>query len=524
MKSLQLFVAALVLVVIAACSKETSFKTLPQGPVQHHLIVVAKAHKGVRAQGFSGATPPNTEIHAEVGKAVGKVTSNADGSFAIDLADADHAHLAGELTFTINKKYYQQGYKVRDLAKSLMDMTRDGFETDKEVDAIGFFKGRVAIISSQANLMRTFLVDNRFRLSEEPNTAVMLGTANATPLYPSSVAAVGDHLAVTLNLSHEVAIVNNNANAVMVRAKVEDNAGKTFTFALTTPLTVKNPIDADLSGTAKTTITTSIARNPEAMLALDDTHFLVSFSNYYQFEESGLGQKAVVGPGVVALMAIEKDAVKTKAREVLDFKNPRHFVVKDKDNVLLVCSGAWSNVGSSSLASTDAGLIRLKIAADRASFTVDHRLALPNFTPAILALVDTKLVIPHADRNEIAVIDENATSINKSDIKEPNFHREFAFTFAHYWHDGIVFLGDAKGTLVAYSVKDGYFPFPFVEPLIIDRNVDERIGLRPQSMYLRSTVDGVDIKLAPPLGYNAWIVSDSHQKIYPMDFLSVFGP
>lgn len=515
---------ALFCLLIASCDKDTSFKTLPEGPINHHLIVLAKQNDKVVARGFSAATPPNTEVYCEVGKTSRKVNSNADGSFFFELTGVDTELAAGEFTFSVGGKIFQQGYQIKDLPQCLKKITKEAFKSDREVSAISFLKDDVAILSSAASVVRMFGIDNYFRPTENPTSSVLLNKDAKTPAYPSMVQSVGNHLVVSLSEIHELALIDPKVDAIAARARVEDDQGKLFRFTIAPPLQVKNALDADESGTATTTISQSSARNPEAIIALDDTHFLASFANYYQYEDDSQGQKSVVGPGVIALFAIENGTLKTKAREVLDFKNPRYFVAKDAEHVWVVAQGAWSNIGKANVTSSDAGLVRLKIATDKSGFSVEHRIPLNDFTPTIPVLYGGKIILPRYDKSELAIIDENATSVTDADKKKPKFHRDFGFTFAALWHDDIVFLGDKLGTVVAYSVKDGDFPFPFVEPIIIDKNLDERIGLRSQMLYFRHTALKKDIKVHAPIGFNAWLVSDTHQKIYPMDFLEVFGP
>src|SRR5690606_21340647 len=134
------------------------------------------------------------EIFFEIGKARANITSNADGSFVIDITDADQDVPLSELTFLVGGKYYQQGYHVRDLPDSLSKISKDAFETDKEIDAVSFFDNSVAIISSQANLLRTFVLDDYFRPGDEPMSSTYLGKPDNVPLYPSAVSAVGEHL------------------------------------------------------------------------------------------------------------------------------------------------------------------------------------------------------------------------------------------------------------------------------------------------------------------------------------------
>ncbi len=166
----------------------------------------------------------------------------------------------------------------------------------------------------------------------------------------------------------------------------------------------------------------------------------------------------------------------------------------------------------------------LRIASDKKSITIERQIPLTDFAPAMMATVAGKLVIPRSDKNEIAVIDETATAVVPADIKPATFHRQFSFTFAKHWYDKIVFLGDSRGTLVAYSIDEGYFPFPFVEPIIINPQVAESVGVRPQTIYFRHQEQNFDIAQKSPRGFSAWIVSDTQWKIFPMDFLEVFGP
>ncbi len=153
----------ILLTLLEGCSSQTSFKTLPAGPIMHHLIALGQTQAGVTARGFAGATPPNTEVFAEVGKVSKKIVSNADGSFLLELTGTPSDAKHGELTFTVGPKHFQQGYEIRNLSTSLKMMTKDAFETDKEVDAVALFENKVAILSSQANLLRTFDVDNNFQ-------------------------------------------------------------------------------------------------------------------------------------------------------------------------------------------------------------------------------------------------------------------------------------------------------------------------------------------------------------------------
>ena len=80
------------------CSDEYTFKSLPEGPIKHQLIVAAKIQNGVRAQGFPGATPPLMPVYFEIGESHQQVKAGADGSFLIELTPLEEAK-AGQFLF-----------------------------------------------------------------------------------------------------------------------------------------------------------------------------------------------------------------------------------------------------------------------------------------------------------------------------------------------------------------------------------------------------------------------------------------
>lgn len=512
-------------IILQSCAKHETFKELPQGPINHHLIVLAKIKDGVRARGFSGATPAGTEVFCEVGKInSGKVTSNGDGSFTVDLANTDPSIKHGEFTFTINRKPYQQGYEIKDLSKTaLAHIAKDAFATEKEVDSISFFGDQVAILSSDAALLSTFAVDHHWSLAKQPTKAILLNQSNPEALGARMVHVRGAHAVVPLFAKSELLLVDLTKESVD-KVRLRDKADKLYLFNVTPPLTVQNPIDADDSGHASTTISRTAAQNAEAVFAVDDHHYLASFVNYYQNADPSKGTQSVVGPGLVALLFLKDDKLTTLDVKTMPYKNPSYFVPKDDLTIWVSCSGPWANDGSGVLKSSDAGLVRLKIAADLTSFSIDHRIPLNDFSPAEPALVDTKLIIPHLLSNEIAVIDEAAVALFDADRKKPIYHREFNFTFATHWHDDIVFLGDNQGTLVAYSLSESYFPFPFTEPIKLNPDIDPKVPSGPQKLLFRHKVEKIDPKTDYPTGYNAWVISAIQQKIIPLDFLAVFGP
>ncbi|HXW52484.1 MAG TPA: hypothetical protein VEL47_00135 [Myxococcota bacterium] len=509
------------------------FKPLPEGPIKHQLIVLAKTKEGARARGFIGATPANTKIDCQIGSIKATGTSLADGSFSLDLKNADHEIDKGDLTFTVGDQVFRQPYAVKVLSQDhankshpsmLREIAKEAFLGDgKEIDSLDFYQDKAVILSSEASLLRFFAVDDHWIINNRPKSAVLLFDDNETGLGARTIKTLGKFLITPLFNAHEVMLIDGSVPKTIDAVRLTDRANRLQRFPVDPPLTVKHPIDADDSDKKTNTITKTTARNTEAVIALDDKHFLVSFANYYQWADFQRQQSSVVGPGIVALMAVENNKITPKAHLVMPFKNPGFFLKKDDRTVWVGCGGAWQANPDGIFSSENVGLVRLALSADFSSMKIEHQIALNDFALAQPAIVGNKLVLPHNFRNEIAVIDENASAILPKDRMTPQIKMSFFFTFATPWHGDTVFLGDAQGTLVAYSLSEGFFPFPFVEPIPIDKTVSPKVMINPVELRFRHHVKKYRLEDSYPSGYNAWVVSATY-KIYPLDFLAIFGP
>jgi hypothetical protein len=527
-----IIVAFLCIVFLSSCDKkDLTFKKLPEGPIKHHLIVLAKVKEGVKARGFLGATPGHTKIFCRVGKIENTVESNDDGSFLINLPALDNQIDHGEFTFTVDNKIIQQSYKIKvlthrdenkDHVSALQQIAQEAFPTEKDIDSIDFIKDHAALLSSTGALISIFATDNYWKLGEKARHNIVLNQKNNVTSGAHMIAKFGNFIAATLFDTHEVVLIDPIKERVIDRVRLKNEKNQFYLFDVSPPLTVKNPIDADDSGNRSVTITKTTSRNAETVIALDQTHILASFVNYYQFADFDQKQEAVVGPGLVALLALENGMLITKDVLVLPYKNPRFFLKKDASNIWVSCSGVWSTCGST-CSTQGAGLVRVVVSSDFTSLSVNHKIPSHDFAIAEPSLVGDTLIIPHYWKNEIAVINEDATDIHDTDMKKLDLTPEPRFTFSIHWYGDIIFLGDARGTLIAYSLTDGFFPFPFIEPIVIDRTLSKEIPLNPLKLYFRHTVENLDLRVDYPQGYNAWILSASY-KIYPLDFLSVFGP
>src|SRR5690606_18814001 len=117
--------------------------------------------------------------------------------------------------------------------------------------------------------------------------------------------------------------------------------------------------------------------------------------------------------------------------------------------------------------------------------SISHQIALTDFTPGEPAVVNNKLIVPHAWGNHLAVIDETATAMGTENLKTHAYHRPFSFILAKHWHDDVVFLTTHDGNIVAYSISEGFFPFPFTEPMKLNRAQDKRMAINPMQLFIR---------------------------------------
>ncbi len=505
------------IILLASCKESPKFKELPSGPIKHQLIVVAKYQKGVRARGFAGSTPPNTPVFFEI-SGHSDVHSGPDGSFMLELSDGQEA-TRGDLTFTVDNKTYTFSYTIKDLPDTLSRVAKKAFTTDLELSYLALNGSQAAILSSRASLISLHDMDDTWTIKKRARSTIGLNLAMVPQLFPRMIAARESRGLVPFSGTGELALIDLKQNRIITKNRLEDKNGNLYLFDNAPPLSIKNPINADGNSPPSTSIARSFAHSPEHVLALDEKTYVASFANYYQFADQSKGDKAVVGPGILALISIENDRFRTQEIVHLPFKNPRYFLIKSETELWVSCSGAYRDYLGSPLTSDDAGLVKLIISADKKSMSIAQKIALVDFSPGEPVLVGSKIVVPLAYGNKIAVLDETATELKESDIKTPNFHRDFNFTLASLWHDDLVFLGSNDGSLVAYSLSEGYFPFPFIEPLRLNPDQDMRIMANPQQLIFRKNI-ATDYRA----GYSALAVVAGQEKIIPLDLLEVFGP
>lgn len=505
----------IILFFIASCAP--GFKKLPEGPISHQLIALAKVNDGIRVRGFSGATPAKTAIMCTMGQASAKTESLDDGSFDLKIITTNVADYA-ELIFNVNGKDHVASYQVKQLDIALNNIAREPLTTGKEIDELSFIDQKVLVLSSNAASVGIYEISDEWSLGKA-QTTILLNPKADVNVAARTVVGFKNFALVPFFLTHELALLDLSQGKLMSKTRLNDAQGKPFIFKNEPPLMVNNPIDADGLG-KKSEISDSLARNAETVFALDDEHFLVSFTNQYQFLDGP--NKSVMGPGIVALVTIKDGVISSQDIKILKFKNPMYFLAQDEKNIWITCPGPWVSAEKGVYKSADAGMVKLLISDDKKSFSIQHEIALKDFSPAPPSIVNHKIIIPHSQHDEIAVIDDTATEIAKADIKRVQFPRPLSFSFASFWHDDIVMLGDDGGTLVAYSLKEGFFPFPFVEPINMSPKAKE-LAPRVSKLYFRHIEKKKEIKDLSA-GYSAWAISSIQARIFPLDFLAVFGP
>lgn len=504
------------LLIFSCAPKKLEFYELPKGPVRHHLIACLQDQDNIKARGFLGATPSQTKIILKVLDKSYETTSSDDGSFAITIPNTTAHH--GEFTFVTQDKTFKQKYRIRSLDKSLDHIVRTKKDIDKEITSLDFRHNQVAILSSQASLLSTYVVDEHWNLADKPNRTMLLDYHPITSLGAHMVKYIDDFLLVSLFKTHEIALVDPHKEQTIDRSRLKKPDDKLWSFPLNPPLKIDNVLDQEIDLTPGLLTKTS-ARNAQALFALDDQYFLASFVNYYQTADIKNKRSSVVGPGIVALFFIKNNQITSLGQVITPFKNPSWFIKKDAKAVWVLCSGEWTYSDQGNLISREAGLIKLSIHNDRLS--INHQISLSDFSPALPTLVGEKLIIPRSMGADIAIIHEQARAIAPKDIIKAPI--EVAFTFAAHWHDDIILLGDGQGRLLAYSMREGFFPFPFSKSMVLDDKISEKVFLNPLELYFRHQIEGYDLKSTHKIGFTAWVLS-SHHKIYLLDFLSVFGP
>lgn len=497
-----------------ACKQEYKFKDVADGPIKTQYIVVAKTNQGIKARGFKDATPPNTEIDFEIEKTHKKITSNADGSFEFEIPLNDSNLTKGQFSFKVGDKTIQQSFAIRDLESALGAVSKEAFDLPGDINDMAVTKSDALLLSLAGARVDVVKLDESFTLSTKNMKTVSLNPTGSSAPVPRSISAKGSNALVTFGGSHELGLVGIDQTSLLFKSLLKKPSGSLYLFDLDPPLSVKNPISADNTSPPSTKISRSFAHTPQEVMALDDHTFIVSFVNYYQFYDPSAKTNAVVGPGIVALVSIENDQIKTQSILLLPYKNPLFFNQAENNSIWVTCVGVY-DTKDGKIISTDAGFVQLQLSNDKKSISQKHQIPLKDFIPAQPALVKGTLIVPESYGQRVALFKEDADQA-LSNVKELKHHRPLLFRFASHWHDDVVFLGEER-SLIAFSLSsEEFFPFPFKGEIILDKKQGSGVAFAPDKMLFRPS----EIHA----GFSAFVLSQMQYRIIPLDLLEIFGP
>lgn len=475
-----------------SCQKEgeIKFKQLPNTPINHHLIAAGIKNDKIIIKGFKNSTPKDTQINITYNKQKINTKSDPEGRFLSEFAyQKDHKKL--DINFVVGQTNYFENYEAKNLANAIKEMVIKDINLEKDITAISIYDGldkkHIAVLSSTESSLTSYDLDE-FWFIKEPNSSITLGNPNNGALLPNKVLTNSIFSIINLYNTNEISLLKNDAKKVIYQDKLKDPQ--------------KNPYNP--------------AEKPEDLMAVDDSKFLITFSNYYKVADDK-NPNSDVGPGILALIEIKDDKLITNQIMQLPYKNPQFIIKDNQDNntFWISCSGPWSYDGPK-LKAQDGGLV--KIVVRNNNFSIDHSIKYENFSPSMPAVLENVIAVPESLGQEVIVVNKNHLLLSEGK-KFPNPNPSF-FTFAKAFYDDLIFLGQSQNGLIVFSVIDGFLPFPFIYP--IDLLKDNNLPIFPQNMILREEYvndkrPGVDFR-----GFLALVLAQN--KIIPLDFLKVFGP
>lgn len=502
---------------LIGCKDAYRFKTMPEGPINHQLIALARLADSVKARGFKGATPPFTQITLGIGPEIIKIHSAEDGSFHYDFTHISETN--AYLAFEVNGKNYEQKYQIKNLNQSINKMTKKAFLLPDEISDFSIRQNNALLLSLSAAKLIKLPIDDHWVIGPNNSHEIPLNEELIEAINPKSVDIDNKNAVITFSTSHEIALVNYSSPKDIFKSKLKDKDGSLFLFDLNPPLIVKEPINASGHSQKSKIITRSFAHNPSQVIALANDLFAVSFTNYYQYFDPEQKTNAVVGPGIIALVAIKDNSLVTKSIAVLPYKNPLFIDKIDQEKLLVTCSGSYYEKDNH-LKSDDAGLVILTY--NNQDLTISKELPLKNFIPAKPAVIENTIIVPEYYGRRVAVIGSMSNNALEN-VKEAPGTYPYRFTYASFWHDHIAFLGEYNG-LIAFSISEGFFPFPFVLSIPLNKKQKNDIAFMPSKMIFRHHNKGLSLVEEKSPGFNALVLSELQSKIVPIDFFGVLGP
>lgn len=371
-----------------------------------------------------------------------------------------------------------QEQKITDLLHGINNIVISSQDTGYDMTDIDFFyhdqKEYAYIISSQASLLNTYPINQNGTLGEK-SKSLLLGTGEKA-MMPQNIVIHKENTLISFYGTHEIGFMLKKDKKIRYK-KLYDEKNILFN-----------------------------AKTPHAFLFINDNNYFVTFTNYYKFATAT--EKAEVGPGIIAWQEIEANDIKTKSIITLPCQNPTQILAADDNNFWILCTGVWE-YKDPIMVSNNAGLVKIK--KDGNKLVIEKTILLNNFSPTGVAIASNHLIIPESWNKRIKTISLEDFSENIHINKD----YEFKFTTIKKWHDDdIVFLGDVDNGLIAFNLKDGFFPFPFVSPI--------NIGQPPQKIIWREEIAAGEKAGVDFFGATAWVLT-MQNKLVSLDFLQVLG-
>jgi hypothetical protein len=520
--NMQWIFALIGLLFLSACPTPKVFKKFDDTAVNHHLIVLGKYEGTTTAMGFSGAIPANARVSLTINDKKVSDTSKADGSFSLAIPTKETADAkTGVLQFDIPAQAITSTYEIRDLVESINKVVGNpimtgGNTTDFILSKAGG-KNLLVVTATHSSSLTGYKLNSLWSGLNDAQFDILLNPELAKTPAVNTVAELAQYYVVSLFANNELVLIDKAKGTLLHTTKLMKPSGELAVLPLNETLTTQMGIDVLNDGKLSTNFSQSYAFGPEAILPVSDDKFLVSFVNYFQMAEGPLG-KAVVGPGVIALLQVKDNKIATLKILETTMKNPNVFFGLEKNSVWVSCSGVWESKDGK-MASHKAGLIKLAFNTSLTDVTEASKIDMTDFAPAKPVLVRGKIVVPESYGGRVVVFEETAKALSDGKMWPALLDKNYKFSFATHWQDDLVFLGEASGNLVSFDLNAGFWAFPFVKPILLTKNEDATVVFAPQKLVFRSGRLGVDYQ-----GNNALTFLPHQGKWLPLDFLEIFGP
>lgn len=500
-----------------SCQERAQFTRFKDEGVKHNVIVLARHGDEIRLLGLKGALPANVKVNLKIDEEEISTTSLSEGNFDLRMKNEKHSQTkTGNITFELPGDKKSFTYAIRDLDTAVSNVV--GKKLPYSGDITDFNVNSDDELSLSAGHTASF---HRFRLNS--HWADFVSTVNETMLNPSlktnpalrNHLELQDHFVVSLFSSNSLALIAKKDGKMLHTTTLKNPDDSPYIVSVGEILTTTVKQDVMNDGQMVSSFDKTIAFGPDALFALDDTKFLATFTNYYEAASNKV-RNAVVGPGILGLFEVRDGKIQTLKVIALAHKNPQYFFGFLRNSIWLLNTGAWE-YDAKRYITQNAGLTKLSIINNFTDIIIDKNIAIDDFSCGKPTLVNDHIIIPESFGERVFVLSANAVSQTEGDFVTPPKKNTHKFLEAEHWRDNIIFLSDASGSLVAFDSVEGFFPFPFVAPLTVLKDIAPSI-YTPRKILFRQGDQGFDYT-----GNNGLIMLLQKQ-IVTFNFLVLFGP